>query len=161
MRSRLHASRFTLHAERGFTLIELVVTIAVMTIVVASTLVALNPAGRLAGARNSQREAHLNTILNAIRQNLADNRGTFSCAAGDIPTTTKKMATGAGNYDIYGCLVPNYIYSLPFDPGTSTAHFASATDYDTAYMIYKASSTGIITLTAPAAELKKTISLTR
>ena len=147
--------------KEGFTLIELVISIALLAIVTIGTLVVLDPAGRLASARNSQRQAHLNTILNAIRQNLADNRGTFSCAAGDIPTSTKKMATGAGNFDIYSCIVPTYIFSLPFDPATSTAHFISATDYDTGYTVIKASSTGIITLVAPAAELKKSISITR
>ena len=147
--------------DKGFTLIELMVTISLIAIVSIGTLVALNPADRLAAARNSQRQAHLNTILNAIRQNAADNRGTFNCAAGDIPTSTKKMAVGAGDFDIYSCIVPNYIYSLPFDPATSTAHFTSATDYDTGYTVIKASSTGIITLSAPAAELKKTISITR
>lgn len=148
-------------SKKGFTLIELVVSISLLAIVTIGTLVALNPAGRLASARNSQRQAHLNTILNAIRQNLADNRGTFGCAAGDIPTSTKKMAVGAGNFDIYNCIVPNYIFSLPFDPSTSTAHFNSPTDYDTGYTVIKATSTGIITIAAPAAELKKTISITR
>ncbi len=155
---------YLLACKDAFTLIELVVTIAVGVIVVMGTLVALNPVGRLAAARNSQRQSHLQTIMNGIRQNIADTRsgGVFNCATGDIPsTTTKKMASGSGNFDIYSCLVPAYLFSIPVDPGTSTAHFNSAADYDTAYTVTRNASTGQVTVAAPAAELKKTISITR
>ena len=71
------------------------------------------------------------------------------------------MAPGVGNYDIAPCLVPTYLLALPFDPATSGAHYVSNSDYDTGYFIVQNSSTGQITLSAPAAELKKTISVTR
>ncbi len=164
MKRVIHNSKFIIQARSAFTLIELIVTIGVIAIVSLGILVALNPVGQLAAARNSQRQSHLQSIMNGIRQNVVDNRqgNVFNCAAGDIPTTTtKKMASGSGNYDIYSCLVPTYLFSLPVDPSTSTAYFNSAADYDTAYTITKNASSGAVTLAAPAAELKKVISITR
>ena len=67
---------------------------------------------------------------------------------------------GAGNYNIAPCLVPIYAFSLPFDPVATSGHYASVSDYDTGYSISIATS-GVITLSAPYAELGKTISITR
>lgn len=144
------------------TLIEIVIVITLLAILTGVGIVAMNPAGQLAGSRNSRRTLDLQTIMNGIRANIAEQMGqTFSCGAGAIPTSTKRMAVGAGNYDIASCLVPAYLLSLPFDPSTSSARYASNTDYDTGYYVVQSSSTGQITLTAPAAELKRTISITR
>lgn len=146
----------------GFTIIEFIVGAAILVILTAAAIIGLNPVGQIAGARNSQRIAHVNTLINAIRANIADNRtGTFTCAAGDIPTSSKKMAVGAGNYDIAPCLIPAYIFALPFDPVAPGAHYASNADYDTGYYVLKNASTGQITVSAPSAELGKTISVVR
>jgi len=150
------------HSKIGVTLIEIIVAMAIVVIVGVVGVVALNPGGQFATARNNQRIAHVNTILNSIRLNIADTRtGVFTCAAGDIPTTTKKMAGGALNYDIAPCLVPTYAFTLPFDPSAPGAHYTTNSDYDTGYNVLKNASTGQITVSAPAAELGKTISVTR
>ncbi len=148
--------------KRGFTLVEIIIASALMVILAGVGIVAINPHRQIASARNNQRVFHLQAIMNSIRQNIADQSGqSFSCGAGAIPTSTKKMAVGAGNYNIAPCLVPIYILTLPFDPATSTARYTSNTDYDTGYRIIQATSTPQITLSAPAAELGKTITLTR
>lgn len=144
------------------TMIEIVVAMALAAIIFAGSIVALNPAGQLASARNSQRTAHVQTLVNAIRANIVDYRtGKFTCNAGDIPSSTKKMATGAGNFDIAPCLVPTYILAMPFDPKATGAHYTSNTDYDTGYFVVKSTSTGQVTVSAPSAELGKTISIIR
>lgn len=147
--------------KNGFTLIEIMLSITLIAILSYAFVSYLNPGQQLAQARNSQRSLHLNALINSIRQNIADGRGAFSCGIGDIPTTAKKMAIGAGNYDIASCISPIYIAGLPFDPVDSNAHFTSNADYDTGYTIIKASATGLITLSAPSAELGIIISVTR
>jgi len=146
----------------GMTLIEILTAMAILVIVAAIGLISLNIPGQFARARNNQRSNHLNAILVGVRQNIADNRtGIFTCASGDIPTSTKRMAIGAGNYDIAPCLVPIYLQNLPFDPATTSARYNSVTDYDTGYYILKASSTGEIIISAPTAELGQSIFIKR
>lgn len=146
----------------GMTIMEIVIAITLIVIITGVGIVAMNPGGQLAASRNTKRTLDLQAIMNGIRANIADQMGqAFSCGAGPAPTSTKRMAVGAGNYDIAPCLVPIYLLSLPFDPSTSSAHYTSNSDYDTGYFVVQNASTGQITLTAPAAELKKTISITR
>ncbi|MDO8537034.1 MAG: type II secretion system protein [bacterium] len=149
--------------ELGFTLVELVVTMAIVIILVVSAIAILDPVRQFAQGRNTQRKANLNVILGAIGQNLSDNKGTFSCSSGAVPTTTKRMASVATstNYNIAPCLVTTYLNSLPYDPSTSSAHWASVSDYDTGYTILQDATSGHITVSAPAAELSSTISYTR
>jgi len=148
--------------KAGFTLIELTIALAIFVVIAGVAIVSLNPIGQFSKARNSQRELHLQALMGAIRQNAADSgTGIFTCAGGTIPTSTKRMAIGAANYDIAGCIVPTYLITLPFDPSTSSARYVSNTDYDTGYLILRNASTGAVTLSAPAAELGKIISITR
>lgn len=146
----------------GVTILELMISIAVLAILVAISIRALNPAGQFATSRNSQRSLYTLSILNAIRANIADTRtGIFTCTSGDIPTTTRRMASGAGNYNIAPCLIPDYMNILPYDPSATSSYFTSVTDYNTGFDIYKNSSTGAITISAPFAELGKVIQTTR
>ena len=140
-------------------MIELLVVIGIIAILAAIVIVALNPARQFAQARNTQRQANVLAILNGIGQNMADNRGIFTCSAGSLPSRTTKMSTST--YDIAGCLVPTYLPSMPFDPSASGAHWTSVTDYDAGYNVFVSSSTSRVTVDAPAAELGQSISITR
>lgn len=149
--------------RKGLTLIEIVIGVALIALVAGMGFLAINPVGQLASARNSQRNFHLNGLMNGIRQNMADTSGGgFTCESGPLPTSTpKKIATGAGNYDIAPCLVPTYLPTMPFDPSAAGAHYVSNDDYDTGYTVIRNASSGQVTLNAPAAELNKVISITR
>ena len=50
----------------GFTLIEILVVIGIIAILAAIVIIAINPAKQFAQARNTQRTANVNAILNAI-----------------------------------------------------------------------------------------------
>lgn len=143
----------------GFTLLEILIVMALIAILIGIVVVALNPARQFASARNSTRYAHLNTVMSAISSNMAENRGTFVCTSGAIPATSTLMAS-TGGYNIAPCLVTNFISAMPVDPSASGAQWTSTTDYDAGYAISRGAD-GRITVDAPDAELGSTISLTR
>ncbi len=159
--------------QRGFTLIEILVVIGMIAILATVVLIAINPARQFAQGRNSQRVSNVNALLNAVGQNVADNKGVFTCASGSLPVGSSSVArickgsgpgcTGA-TVDL-SCLAPTYISSLPFDPKpvSGTAYWTNGSDYDTGYEIYQetASNGGRVSVLAPAAELGQTVSVTR
>jgi prepilin-type N-terminal cleavage/methylation domain-containing protein len=62
--------------KKGFTLIELIIVIAVIAILAAAIFVAIDPARRLHEARNARRWSDIATILDAVKGYQADNEGT-------------------------------------------------------------------------------------
>ena len=150
-----------LKADSGFTTIELIVSLAIVIILAAAAIFFIDPPRQFAKGRNNERNSHLQLILGAVGQNTFDNKGTFSCSSGAIPTSTKRMATSTGNYNIGPCLVPTYLSNLPVDPSTSGVKYVSETNYDTGYSIARNATTGRVTVSAPAAELGETIEVTR
>lgn len=109
--------------QSGFTLIEILVVIGLIAILAAIVIIAINPARQFAQGRNSQRTANVNAILNAVGQNIADNRGIFGGVCGNLlpaNTATAAVLTGAGTGIDLSCLTPTYIPVLPTDPTGST-----------------------------------------
>ncbi len=125
--------------SRGFTLIEILVVIGIIAVLATIVIVAINPSKQFAQARNTQRTAHVNSVLNAIGQRIADNKGTFAGSytigtvtyvCGALPTTSTGIdsASGGTGFDM-SCVVPTYIASLPTDPDTTYA-VSPFTGYD-------------------------------
>ncbi|HRH24544.1 MAG TPA: prepilin-type N-terminal cleavage/methylation domain-containing protein [Candidatus Paceibacterota bacterium] len=111
------------NASKGFTLIEILIVIGIIAILAAIVIVAINPAKQFAQARNTQRESNINTILNAVGQNIADHKGVFSCNGeeADISGSPSPIGNGTpdGTYvdlEDADCLVPTYMPSMVFDP---------------------------------------------
>lgn len=144
-------------AQQGFTLIEILVVIGIIAILAAVVIIAINPARQFAQARDSQRQSNVETILNAIGQNMADNKGVFTCggSAHVIASNPIDIKTGSSE-DLANCLVPTYIpTAMPFDPTASGAHWKDPSDYDTGYFV-SMDSNKRITVSAPSAEISST-----
>ena len=147
-------------AQKGFTLIEILVVIGIIAVLATIVLIAINPARQFAQARNTQRVSNVNAILNAVGQYVADNKGTLPTG---IPSAApaKNIATAGAN--LCSSIMPTYISSLPSDPQATNGGI-SITDcsasYDTEYTIIQDAS-GRVTVAAPKAELSQTISITR
>lgn len=119
-------------ASRGFTLIEILIVIGIIAILAAIVIIAINPAKQFAQARNSQRVANINTILNAVGQNIADNKGIFGGVCSGTPLTANTASTSidngaGGSGKNLACLAPVYIPTFPQDP---TAASGVDTGYD-------------------------------
>jgi prepilin-type N-terminal cleavage/methylation domain-containing protein len=139
--------------KRGFTLIELLLVIGIIAILAAIVIVAINPTKQLGDARNAQRRADVNTILNATYQYSIDNNGNLP--SGITTTNTAICRSGVSvdctNLINLNVLTGSYLVALPADPQSATAT-------STNYFIYKAGSR--VTVSAPGAE-NATISVTR
>jgi len=146
-------------AQKGFTLIELLVVIGILAVLLAITLIAINPAKQFAQANNTKRRSDVNAILNSINQYMADNKGALPAGI----TTTSLEIRKTGGADLCAILVPQYIAALPVDPltvnGTPVTDCTAA--YNTAYEVSQSTTNSRITVTAPDAELQETISVTR
>ncbi len=125
--------------KRGFTLIEMLIVIGLIAHLATAVLVAVNPARQFKFARDTERKAHLATILNALGQNLAEHHGIFTCSGSStaLPSTALYITSvpGGSSFDLAPCLVPEYLAKMPVDPGLPNAHYVSVTDYDTGYTI--------------------------
>ncbi|MEI8060833.1 MAG: prepilin-type N-terminal cleavage/methylation domain-containing protein [Candidatus Berkelbacteria bacterium] len=141
--------------KKGFTLLEILLVIAIIAILAAIVIIAINPAKQLADSRNAQRETDVNTILNAAYQYAVDTNGTIPATITTTPTAV--CATGGtctGLIDL-GVLTASekYLTSIPKDPTGGTVNSAGYTILKTA--------NNRITVAAPSAENSKTISVTR
>lgn len=143
--------------RKGFTLIELLIVIGIIGILAAVVLVAINPARQFSLANNSERQSEINAILNAIGQNIAENRGTFTCAGVTLPEVAAEIGTGGVDLT---CLVPTYITAIPTDPKIIATGVAG-TDAATGYNVSRDATSGRVTISAPNAELAQTISVSR
>lgn len=145
--------------QKGFTLIEILLVVAIIAILAGIVIIAVNPSRQLSQGKNAQRTADVTTILNASYQYLIDNSSlpasipstpTEICNTGVAPAT----CTTDGLVDL-SALTANelYITAIPKDPTGAGTNGAG-------YEISK-SANGRITVSAPDAENGETISVTR
>jgi prepilin-type N-terminal cleavage/methylation domain-containing protein len=83
--------------RHGFTLVELLLAIGIISILAAVTITALNPGKQLGDARNTQRKFDVNTILNAFGQYSIDSNGSFLPGVVDGTSLLSNCATASTN----------------------------------------------------------------
>ncbi len=104
---------------RGFTLVEVLLTIGILSILASIVIIAINPARQFENTRNAQRISDVYTIQNALHQYAADNDGTFPSTAAttelEICTTGAVSCSGLSDLSV---LTNNeaYLVTVPTDP---------------------------------------------
>ncbi len=139
--------------QKGFTLIELLVVIGILAILLAITLIAINPARQFGQANDTKRRSDVTQVLNAIGQYTASNTG-------QLPPEVQALASGSANLNstsfpnLCAQLVPSYMPALPMDPSLNDQAGVEAADcagaWNTGYTIAK-DANNRITVSAPSA----------
>jgi prepilin-type N-terminal cleavage/methylation domain-containing protein len=111
----------------AFTLVELIIVIAIIAVLAGAIFVAVDPARRLNEARNARRASDVATILDAVRKYQADNEGVHYS---DIDNMSTGNPYGIGTGPCSKCTAvggvsscvdiedmgSNYLATVPFDP---------------------------------------------
>jgi prepilin-type N-terminal cleavage/methylation domain-containing protein len=159
-------------SQDGFTLIELLVVIGILAILLAITLIAINPNKDFQDTRNAKRQSDVSAILDAIYDYESANNGKVPPALtylGSSPVALAAPSSGGTTptaINLCGNLAPTFLADLPMDPsaaaptGAATPCAGATTAYNTGYMISE-SAGDRFTVTAPDAEDGASISVTR
>lgn len=128
--------------KKGFTLIELLVVMGILGILMAVTILVINPAEYLKRARDTQRISDIGTINSAVGLALANGATltnspagcyatiagtpiiTAACnggVAGTAPLSGDRTSAGAGW--VHGINISTSMGTLPIDPSNSTTFF--------------------------------------
>lgn len=145
--------------QKGFTLLEVLLVVAVIAILAGIVIIAINPNKNLGDTRNSQRSSDVATILNAVYQYNLDNNGTVPASITTTPTeickTGAAVCTGLVDLTVL-TTAGKYLVSIPIDPQCPTNCAANGNGYEISKDVNNR-----ITVEAMNPEQGKTISVTR
>ena len=127
----------TTNVKNGFTLIEVLLVIAILAILAAVVIIAINPAKQFSMARDAQRQSDVYSIMNALHQYALDHEGSFPdgittdpleiCRTGSLSCEDK--------YDLSALTDDqSYLVSIPIDPLCTPSNLNCA-DSETGYFI--------------------------
>ncbi|MFH1522564.1 MAG: prepilin-type N-terminal cleavage/methylation domain-containing protein [Patescibacteria group bacterium] len=159
---------FKLKDRKGFTLIELLIVIAIIAIIASVVFVALDPLTRFREARDTNRWSNIASILNAIKVDQVDNRGSYLSAISNMTSGLVYMivdgavSSGCDDQNAYcdtdvsgdsncvnlaGLVNEGYLGDVPVSPNGLGTWSSSITGYT-----LTASSSGIISVRACESE---------
>jgi type IV pilus assembly protein PilA len=145
--------------SKGFTLLEVLLVVAIIAILAGIVILAINPNKQLADSRNAQRSADVNTILNATYQYALDTGSVPASITGTATQICRTGGTCTGITDLGVLVTGNYLSSIPMDPKCNPTPTAPCTANSAGYTIMLVS--GRVTVNAPLAENSKTITVVR
>ncbi|KKP67332.1 MAG: hypothetical protein UR68_C0044G0007 [Candidatus Roizmanbacteria bacterium GW2011_GWA2_35_19] len=148
--------------RKGFTLIELLVVIGILAILLAITLIAINPARQFGQANNTKRRSDILQVLNAVHQFVAENQGQLPAEVSGLTADTATALNDTNFPNLCGQLVPNYIPALPTDPSLNTTSITTCagTWGNTGYAISR-DAANRVTVSAPTTDNAAVITVTR
>lgn len=148
--------------KSGFTLIEVLLVVAIIAIIAGIVILAVNPRRQIDESNDARRRADVNTILNAIYQYAIDNGGriptTITTAQTEICLTGTGVASATcGAFIDLESLTNDerYIVAIPVDPGGAT------TTFGTGYHINRTSNNRIIVRSVATSTTGEYISASR
>ena len=98
----------------GFTLVELLVVVAILGILAAILILAINPAEAQRKTRDSTRISDLATVRQAVDLSIANGAGAPVATASPGDSSGSRDTTAATNW--VGLVVSDYLSVLPIDP---------------------------------------------
>lgn len=87
--------RFERATCAGFTLVELIIVIALMAVIASAVFIAIDPARRLHAARNSTRWTDVHSIVEAVKTYQTDQ-------GGELPRTPSAIDNDGGSVQMIG-----------------------------------------------------------
>ncbi len=154
-------------AQSGFTLLEVLLVVAVIAILAGIVILAINPGKNLGDSRNAQRGVDVNTIINGVYQYTLDNNGNLpgvgarsgavaiSVTPTEICNSTAVACTNLVDLAILTS-TGKYMVAIPKDPNCPTGCNANGTGY-----VLSKNAAGRLVVAALNPENSKTISITK
>jgi len=153
--------------KKGFTLLEILLVVGIISVLAGIVIIAINPARQLATVRDTERKSDIKQLYNAISQFYIDYG--FYPASSTLTTTLAEVCdTGTlsspSNLPCTGLidlseLVPTYIVAIPKDPTGAIAWLpfiktANAAVGGSGYMIAQ-NTNGALYVSAPNSEISE------
>ena len=90
-------SKKTKHNNKAFTLLEILLVVAAISILAGIVIIAINPSKQLGDTRNAQRQSDVETLSNALYQYAIDNNGLLPSG---IDSNLRMLGTDSSGCDV-------------------------------------------------------------